>query len=97
MVPPDCEAWIEHVPLATIVTVSPLTVHFDVVSDTYDTASPDDAVAVKSNGSVLVFFSLIVPKVMVCGAPTEMLSMYNSAPDHSPPEASKVPLTKTKR
>jgi len=48
---PACEAWIVHVPAATMVTVVLLTVQTPVVSEEELTGRPDDAVALMANGA----------------------------------------------
>jgi hypothetical protein len=62
---PACEARIVHVPVVRPVTVLPLTVQTEVVSDEKDTARPDEAVAVNANGGVPNGLFTISPKVIV--------------------------------
>ena len=66
---PACDAWIVQVPTLTIVTVEPLTVQTDGVSDVKLTASPEDAVALSVNGDVPQGLLPSAPKVMVCATP----------------------------
>ena len=49
--PPPCVAVIVQVPLPTMVTVLPSTVHLDGVNDTYPSGNPDVAVPGNVNGS----------------------------------------------
>ena len=55
-----------HVPTETRVTVAPLTVHTDAVSDEKLTGKPDDAVALTVNGAAPNVLLLKDAKVMVC-------------------------------
>lgn len=57
-----------QVPAATIVTVLPETVHFDVVVDEKLTARPDDAVALTVNGGFPKVLPASVANVIVCAA-----------------------------
>jgi len=62
---PACEARIVHVPVVTSVTVLPLMVQTEVVSDEKETASPEEAVAVNANGGVPNGLFAIAPNVIV--------------------------------
>ena len=56
-----------HGPAATVVTVEPVTVHTDGVSELNDTGSPDDARADRTAGVPTVVPGGC-PNVIVCGA-----------------------------
>jgi hypothetical protein len=62
---PDCAPRIVQVPIATSVTVSPLTVHTETVCDENVTGNPDDAVALTVKGLSLSARSLSAPNVIV--------------------------------
>ncbi len=62
---PVCEARIVQVPIATSVTVLPLTVQTAVVSDEKLTGNPEDAVADTLNGAASIVLLLNGPKVML--------------------------------
>ena len=80
-----------------MVNTPPLTVQTDGVLDEYVTPRVDEAVAGNVYGEAVVLMVAGNTKVMVCGRPTEMLSMYIVAPEFVPPDWSNVPFTKTKR
>ena len=87
-----------HVPeFATMVTTPPLTVHTDGVLEVYVTPNVEVAVAGKVYGESVLLMVAGNTKLMVCGIPTEMLSMYIVAPEFVPPDWSNVPFTNTNR
>jgi acyl-CoA synthetase (AMP-forming)/AMP-acid ligase II len=57
----------------------------------------DEAVAGNVYGESVLLMVAGNTKVMVCGRPTEMLSMYIVAPELVPPDWSNVPFTNTNR
>ena len=62
---PVCEAWMVQVPALSSVTVDPLTVHTDVVSEAKLTDRPEDAVALTLNGAVPSALLPSAAKVMI--------------------------------
>lgn len=66
---PDCEALMVQVPAVTSVTVVPLTVHTEGVTETNCTAKPEPAVAARAGGVTISVCAGGAVKLMLC-APT---------------------------
>jgi hypothetical protein len=61
---PDCDAWIVHVPAATIVSVLPETAQTGDASDAKLTARPDEAVGFTTNGATPYVLLLFAGNIM---------------------------------
>jgi hypothetical protein len=75
----------EHVPVAAIVTVAPLTVHTLPVPEVNATGSPEDAVAAMVNGAAPMMTSGRGPNTIELGA--ERVQLEPQARERSCPAA----------